>query len=468
MATIDPQWLGEFALTAGPIGGAMICIYAVHTRLRSWVDARNESKDRESARVANRVYIGFWAFTLSLILVGSGFTIYQQTRPVQTSNLKGTISKLPSTAEIAGFDGMFLRSSNDGFNRKKIIFLIETGQLDATDRASFEIRDSNDRVPEWTLACELSLADASRMRFRFDSEILDLRHDRDDDPQLGCERLDSDDPLEARAPVFEPDAATRWAWLSIAAHAEDGAAAWADIVAALSSKDSATQRDARAYLAENFTTFEADAYRVIADPNVGRDLWLNALWALSRRDPLDRPDLFAPVDWPEPVWQAVTKAALSASEEESVIGRRIVASYPAEETRKTVERIAVEAGYETDEWYQSLLRHYDYNRAVLIALAIKDGREHPDPAEALRGLDRIIKNADGTTDTTDQLKAQYGMGFVLAVSAEAMPETFYPADAQAEFQKFLDRAETEATDYRYPSQIRNAEGYLQKGYEVFQ
>ena len=102
MATPEAQWLGEFALTAVPKGSAMLCIYAVHARLRCWVDDRNNAKDKSGAVTANRTYIGFWMFTLGLILAGSAFTIYEKIIPGADGMIRGAIRGLPYIAEVAG------------------------------------------------------------------------------------------------------------------------------------------------------------------------------------------------------------------------------------------------------------------------------------------------------------------------------------------------------------------------------
>lgn len=160
----------------------------------------------------------------------------------------------------------------------------------------------------------------------------------------------------------------------MAAQAADGVVPWAEIADALISPDASVHSDARRYLAEQFNDYLEPSFRVLTNEGVNRDLRLNVLWTLSRRDPLDRPDLFAPVELPENVWRAVINAAVSTSDEERVIGRRIVAPYPAMETRKTVERIGAAEDLTTDERFQSLLRDYDYNRGVLTAIAMMDGR----------------------------------------------------------------------------------------------
>ncbi|MGB0507000.1 MAG: hypothetical protein ACPGGK_12465 [Pikeienuella sp.] len=441
-----------------------------------WMIEMLPGAGRSGAKVANRAYLAFWAFTLCLILVGSSVWVYQQVAAPRSTHVQGVITGLPKNANLTYPDGEFYQ--HQVFRELKyrdIHFIVENNEdQPSAEKLTFHI--DNER---WSVECISDFKGKGspklgKLKFKFNRLKRSMTvQTSETDFAADCEPFDADDSFEpAGTDLTKMQSSLSGNWFSISAFAQDTALPWRDVLQALSSSDRTLSKQARDHLARNFDDYREQSYGLIARWDSEPVLSRHALWALSRSDPFNRDGLFNFPDFPENVWRVIVQASVSSERSERLSGRRVVASYPSEETRRKVEEVATELGYSNDQWFLSLLRHFDYNRGVLIALAIKDDRTAPPPAAGLASLDRIQgykgdSIVEATMAASDHAKASYGKGFLLAVCTEKAMDGCDADQAKKQFQNFLDNTKTLQNSYRYPSHIQNATTYLEKGFDVF-
>lgn len=478
--------LGEFIVAAGPVGAGIFLILFGHPRLKEWWGQVTETSSTTSRRFANRVFAAYWAFCCSLFLMGAGFWVYQQTDDGDGGYLRGELIALPYGSEVKSRTKMYKDWSSREIRWVDFSFLLQNGdQRTAPKGATFLIEV--DENPEWfttveapwELICTVdftdrNLADRDAVSLEFDDAAMTLRSaPGDGDYAASCTLRDLDSTFDPSLAWVEPaprDVTTDW--LGIYAHAADGAPTQEELVDLLQSEDRELRTTAARYLADHFEDYTEWGYAVIADMESPPALRRNVFWALSRRDPIPRADLFVSPGLPDGVWRAVVADAMSEDRDLRIIARRMAATYPAAETRETLERIGAEAGVTDDMRFQSLLRHFDYNRGVLVTIATMQEIENPGLAAASESLASAQENAQAWLNADpdapqEALKIRYGEALLAAVGADQAVAGYSDDNARMRFEGFLSAAQEAGESYRYRAQVDRAEGYLAKGYEVF-
>ena len=248
----------------------------------------------------------------------------------------------------------------------------------------------------------------------------------------------------------------------------------------LNDNDYRIRLDARQVIAKDFEPYREWAEYVARDEaafqagnsKYGRPSYrsrLGLVYALSRRHPLPREDMFEPVDLPPEIIDFAIEQGLSEDEHLRAAAKRFVITYPGPDMVWRLHEVSdgVEAAAaERQAWARDLLAHFYYNRGVLIVLALRDSKSAaPEPDQALDAFataDYFARELPPEMQL-EYAKIDYGLGWTLAVGAqEGFGDEFTEESAQEAFRAARDQIGNRENEYPYQWQLPLIDSYIQK------
>lgn len=499
------------AVGAPSIIALFLIIYA-HKTLSARLKEASDAGHRNNSRIYRTLLYSVWSVALVLLVTHAGVFVLTQFRPDPAGGqgvIQGAFRDFESNREVdleSRPERLYMRTEAGGNNWHWII-----RGTPPLERETFKI------VSEGTaLLCPIDLTTLPEgapdlVELKLDQKNGQLRPSfsllllpRENNINWPCEiQVDGEPPEQPAngAPMNafdalsldEPGAGTgaEHSWLELMfgggrAFAAEAVSDFDRIVSALNDDRYRTRLAARKAIARDFEPYREwteEVARAEADYRAGRSKYgrpsyrvrLGLVYALSRRHPLPREEMFAPVDLSEAVVAFALEQALSDDKHLRASAKRFAISYPGDDMiRRLGELWAREQATAGDRRTRArdLLAHFYYNRGVLIVLARRDGLAGaPEPAAALSALARAAELARGLPEEwrLEYAKISYGIGWSHVVGAnEGFGPAFTESQAQAAFEDTLVQVEGREKEYPYEWQIPVIEEYLRtRDYALF-